>query len=56
MGTGRGGQYAWGGWMGTLEYVDPEEELFFTFMSQKLPALPQPTGKIKDLVYQAIID
>ena len=56
MGTGRGGQYAWGGWMGTLEYVDPEEELFFTFMSQKLPALAQPTGKIKDLVYQAIID
>jgi CubicO group peptidase (beta-lactamase class C family) len=56
MGIGRGGQYAWGGWMGTLEYVDPEEELFFTFMSQKLPLLAQPTGKIKDLVYQAIID
>ena len=45
-----------GGWMGTIEYVDPEEELFFTFMSQKLPLLQQPTGKIKDLVYQAIID
>ena len=56
MGTGKGGQYTWGGWMGTIEYVDPEEELFFTFMSQKLPGLQQPTGKIKDLVYQAIID
>ena len=56
MGTGKGGQYTRGGWMGTIEYVDPEEELFFTFMSQKLPLLQQPTGKIKDLVYQAIID
>ena len=56
MGIGKGGQYTWGGWMGTIEYVDPEEELFFTFMSQKLPLLQQPTGKIKDLVYQAIID
>ena len=42
--------------MGTIEYVDPEEELFFTFMSQRLPLLQQPTGKIKDLVYQAIIE
>jgi CubicO group peptidase (beta-lactamase class C family) len=56
LGKGRGGQFTWSGWMGTLQYVDPEEELFMMVMSQKLP-WPQPwKEKFKDLVYQAIID
>lgn len=56
IGKGKGPQITWNGWMGTRQYVDFEEELFVILMSQKLPA-PQPwIDKLKDLVYQAIIE
>jgi CubicO group peptidase (beta-lactamase class C family) len=52
---GRPGQYRWGGWMGTVNLVDPKEDMFMLLMTQQLPNNPVVT-KFKDLVYQAIVD
>jgi CubicO group peptidase (beta-lactamase class C family) len=56
VGKGKGGQYYWSGWMGTRQYIDPEEDLIMMIMSQKLPWPQNWINKVKDLVYQAIID
>jgi CubicO group peptidase (beta-lactamase class C family) len=52
---GSPGVYRWGGWMGTLNLVDPKEDMFMLLMTQQLPNNSIVT-KFTDLVYQAIVD
>jgi CubicO group peptidase (beta-lactamase class C family) len=49
------GQYRWGGWMGTVNLVDPKEDMFMLLMTQQLPN-NRVVVQFKALVYQAIVD
>jgi CubicO group peptidase (beta-lactamase class C family) len=51
------GEYGWGGAYHSQYWVDPAEELVVVYMTQLIPAGNlDDTGKVRALVYQAIID
>ena len=51
------GNYSWGGYFNTSYWLDPEEELVATFMTQMSPAIHGDIHqKFQVLTYQAIID
>ena len=51
------GEYGWGGAYHSQYWVDPAEELVVVYMTQLIPADNRDdTGKVRTLVYQAIVD
>lgn len=51
------GEYGWGGAYHTTYWVDPEEELVVTYMTQLRPAAGlDDHAKLRTLIYQAIVD
>jgi CubicO group peptidase (beta-lactamase class C family) len=51
------GEYGWGGAYHSQYWVDPAEELVVVYMTQLIPAGDlDDTGKVRALVYQAIVD
>ncbi len=51
------GNYSWGGYFSTSYWLDPEEELVATFMTQMYPVIHGDIHqKFQVLTYQAIID
>ncbi len=51
------GTFSWGGAYHSVYWVDPKEELVVTYFTQLIPAEGvDDHGKLKTLVYQAIID
>ncbi len=51
------GEYGWGGAYHTTYWVDPEEDLVVTYMSQLRPAAGlDDHEKLRTLIYQAIVD
>mgnify|MGYP005717169011 FL=1 len=54
---GTEGAYGWGGAYHSTYWVDPEEELVVSYVTQLIPAGNlDDHGKIRALIYQAIID
>jgi CubicO group peptidase (beta-lactamase class C family) len=54
---GSEGAFRWGGAYHTTYWVDPEEDLVVTYMTQLIPALDlDDHRKLRALVYQAIVD
>lgn len=51
------GEYGWGGAYHSTYWVDPEEDMVVTYMSQVRPAAGlDDNGKLRALVYSAIVD
>ena len=50
------GEYGWGGAAKTFYWIDPQEEMFGVFMTQKMAAVEKPDGDFMNLTYQALID
>ena len=51
------GEYGWGGAYHSTYWVDPEEYMVVTYMSQVRPAVGlDDHAKLRALIYQAIID
>ncbi|NNF32652.1 MAG: serine hydrolase, partial [Saprospiraceae bacterium] len=53
---GSKGDYFWSGYFCTYYIVDPKENLITVFMSQRFPYTDFYREKMRQLVYQAIID
>ena len=54
---GSAGDFNWGGYAGTVFWVDPKEQLVAVFMVQSAGALrPYHRNLFRQLVYQAIVD
>ena len=54
---GTEGAYGWGGAYHSTFWVDPEEELVVSYVTQLIPAGNlDDHGKIRALIYQAIVD
>ena len=52
---GNVGEYSWGGAYHTVYFVDPVENLVFTYMTQVLPATGlDDAGKLRALLYAAL--
>ena len=50
------GEYGWGGAAKTFYFIDPKEEMFGIFMTQKMAAIENPDKDFMNLTYQALID
>ena len=50
------GEYGWGGAAKTFYWIDPKEEMFGVFMTQKMAAVEKPDKDFMNLTYQALID
>jgi CubicO group peptidase (beta-lactamase class C family) len=50
------GEYGWGGAAKTFYWIDPQEEMFGVFMTQKMSANEKPDKDLMNLTYQALID
>ncbi len=53
---GSEGSYSWGGFFGTMFWVDPKEELFGILMTQVFPLGADIQEKFRIMTYQAIVD
>jgi CubicO group peptidase (beta-lactamase class C family) len=50
------GTFYWGGWAGTVFWVDPEEELIAVGMSQQNSSSFFFQTLVRTLVYQAVVE
>ena len=51
------GEHHWGGAASTFFFLDPDEDLYFIYLTQLMPASAYPKRReIRSLVYQTLID
>ena len=53
---GSAGAYRWGGFFGTVFWVDPKEELIGILMTQLYPSTSDFREKFRIMTYQAIVE